>query len=156
MPRHDYDGLAWLRNHLEKLQIAGGEDNHGLHEFKLLLDRDCYDVLQPDALLSEGIGQMRKVAALAEAAYKEIAPHTWGNGIGLLANLHFAASVPNCRYLEFPHDPPSGWTAAARDQMLSETLWIDADGYVPVPDRPGFGFVLDEERIAYHTVATFA
>jgi L-alanine-DL-glutamate epimerase-like enolase superfamily enzyme len=156
LPRHDYDGLAWLHNHLDGLRIAGGEDNHGLHEFKLLLDRDCYDVLQPDALLSEGISQMRKVAALAEAAYKEVAPHTWGNGIGLLANLHFAASVPNCTFLEFPHDPPSGWTATARDQMLTETLWIDEDGNVPVPERPGFGIVLDEERIAHHTVATFA
>jgi hypothetical protein len=26
----------------------------------------------------------------------------------------------NCGYLEFPHDPPSGLTAWARDQMLAE------------------------------------
>jgi D-galactarolactone cycloisomerase len=153
LPRHDYDGLARLRGKLTRLKLAGGEDNHGLHEFRLLLDRGCYDILQPDALLSEGIFQLRKVSALAEIAGCELVPHTWGNGIGLLANLHLAASVPNCSHLEFPHDPPSGWTADARDQMLAEPLWIDEDGYVRVPDRPGFGFVLDHERIAHFTVS---
>jgi len=155
LPRHDWDGLARLRDKLDRLKLAGGEDNHGLHEFRLLVERGCYDILQPDALLSEGVFQMRKVAALAEAAGLGIVPHTWGNGIGLLANLHLAAAVPNCSHLEFPHDPPSGWTAAARDQMLAETLTIDATGHVRVPDRPGFGFELDHERIEHHTVAVF-
>ena len=152
LPRHDFDGLRRLRDKLDTLPIAGGEDNHGLHEFKLLIDRGCYDILQPDALLSEGVGQMRKVAALAEAASLEVAPHTWGNGIGLLANLHLAAAIPNCPFLEFPHDPPSGFTAAARDQMLAEPLAVDKDGVVRVPDRHGFGVMLDEERIRRHTV----
>jgi D-galactarolactone cycloisomerase len=155
LPRYDYAGLARLREKLDGIKIAGGEDNHGIHEFKLLIDRGCFDILQPDALLSEGIFQLRKVAAMAEAAHLEIAPHTWGNGIGLLANLHLAASTPNCTWLEFPHDPPSGFTASSRDQMLRETLSIDAQGLVAVPDRPGFGFILDEDRISHHTVAEF-
>jgi L-alanine-DL-glutamate epimerase-like enolase superfamily enzyme len=155
LTRHDYDGLARLRDRLDRIKIAGGEDNHGLHEFKLLIDRGCFDILQPDALLSEGVFQLRKVTAMAEAANLQVAPHTWGNGMGLLANLHLAASAPNCEWLEFPHDPPSGFTAAARDQMLLETLSIDAQGDVIVPDRPGFGFMLNEERIARHTVAQF-
>jgi D-galactarolactone cycloisomerase len=152
LPRHDYDDLARLRERLERLRIAGGEDNHGLHEFRLLLERRCYDVLTPDAMLSEGVYQLRKVAALAEAHFCEFAPHTWGNGIGFLANLHLAASTPNMSYLEYPHDPPSGWTAVARDQMLAEPLLADDQGYVTVPDRPGFGFELDHEAIEQHTV----
>jgi L-alanine-DL-glutamate epimerase-like enolase superfamily enzyme len=39
--------------------------------------------------------------------------------------------------------------------MLMEPLTIGADGAVRVPDRPGFGFVLDEDRIKRHTVATY-
>jgi D-galactarolactone cycloisomerase len=154
LPRHDYDNLSRLRDRLQTLRIAGGEDNHGLHEFRLLLERECYDVLTPDALLSEGVFQLRKVAALAEAHYCEFAPHTWGNGIGLLANLHLAASTPNCTFVEFPHDPPSGWTAASRDQMLVEPLLVGPDGYVTLPERPGFGFVLDQEAIERHTIAS--
>jgi L-alanine-DL-glutamate epimerase-like enolase superfamily enzyme len=155
LPRHDYDGIARLRDRLTTIKLAGGEDNHGLHEFKLLIDRGCYDILQPDALLSEGIFQLRKIAAMAEAAHVEVVPHTWGNGIGLLANLHLAASIPDCPFLEFPHDPPSGFTLAARDQMLVEPLAIDREGMVRVPDRPGFGFILDDERISRYTVATY-
>lgn len=155
LPRHDYDGLARLRDRLDTLSIAGGECNHGLHEFRLLIDRGCYDILQPDAVISEGIFQLWKVAALAEAAHLQVVPHTWTNGIGLLANLHLAAAIPNCFHFEFPHDPESGWTAAAGNQMLAEQPWIDADGYVPVPERPGFGFVLDDERIDHYTVASY-
>jgi L-alanine-DL-glutamate epimerase-like enolase superfamily enzyme len=155
LTRYDHDGLARLRDRLDRIRIAGGEDNHGLHEFKQLIDRGCFDILQPDALLSEGVFQLRKVAAMAEAANLEIAPHTWGNGMGLLANLHLAAASPNCGWLEFPHDPPSGYTASARDQMLRDSLQIDANGDVAVPDLPGFGFLLDEDRITHHTVASF-
>lgn len=154
LPRHDYAGLRRLRDRLGTLQLAGGENNHGVHEFKLLIEGGCYDVLQPDAVLSEGIYQLRKVAALAEAAGLHVAPHTWTHGIGLLANLHLAASVPNHSWFEFPHEPP-GWPASALSQMLVEKPWIDADGCLAVPDRPGFGFDLDEELIERYTIARF-
>jgi D-galactarolactone cycloisomerase len=154
LPRHEYGGLRRLRDRLHTLQLAGGENNHGVHEFKVLIESGCYDVLQPDAVLSAGIYQLRKVAALAESAGLQIAPHTWTHGIGLLANLHLAASVPNHSWFEFPHEPP-GWPASALSQMLVEKPWIDADGCIPVPDRPGFGFELDEELIERYTVARF-
>jgi D-galactarolactone cycloisomerase len=154
LPRHDYKGLRRLRDRLGTLQLAGGENNHGVHEFKLLIDGGCYDVLQPDAVLSEGVYQLRKVAALAEAAGLQVAPHTWTHGIGLLANLHLAASIPNHSWFEFPHEPP-GWPASALSQTLVEKPWIDADGCLAVPDRPGFGFELDQERVERYTVANF-
>ena len=68
LPRHNYDDLARLRDRLETLRVDGGEDNHGLHEFQLLLDRRCFDVLTPDALLSEGVFQLRKLAAIPPTA----------------------------------------------------------------------------------------
>jgi D-galactarolactone cycloisomerase len=153
LPRNDLTGLARLRDRLETLKLAGGEDNHGLHEFKLLLERGCFDVLQPDAVKSETASAIRHLAAFAALDGVDVVPHTWGNGMGLLVHLHLAASLPNCGYLEFPHDPPSGFTAAARDCMLAEPFAIDARGEVAVPERPGFGFELDVERVATHTVS---
>ena len=152
LPRHDHEGLRRLRDRLGTLQLAGGENNHGVHDFKLLIDRGCYDVLQPDAVLSEGVYQLRKVAAIAEAAGVLMAPHTWTHGIGLLANLQLVASIPNSSWFEFPHEPP-GWPASALSQMLAEKPWIDADGFLSVPQTPGFGFTLDEELVERHTVA---
>jgi L-alanine-DL-glutamate epimerase-like enolase superfamily enzyme len=154
LPRHEYDNLRRLRDRLGTLQLAGGENNHGIHEFKLLIDRGCYDILQPDAVLSEGVYQIRKIATLAEAAGRLVAPHTWTHGIGLLANLHMVASIPNSSWFELPNEPP-GWPAAALSQLLVEKPWIDSDGCLAVPDRPGFGFELDDDFIDRCTVERF-
>ena len=151
LPRHDHLGLRRLRDRLGTLQLAGGENNHGIHEFEALIDGGCYDVLQPDAVLSEGVYQLRKIAAMAEAAGLLLAPHTWTHGIGLLANLHLVASIPNASWFEFPHEPP-GWPSDALSQMLVSKPWIDSDGCLAVPDAPGFGFVLDEDLVERHTV----
>lgn len=153
LPRHDLTGLARLRDKLDGILLAGGEDNHGLHELVALLDRGCFDVLQPDAIKSETASAIRHLAALAALRGVDVVPHTWGNGPGVLVHLHLAAAMANCGWLEFPHDPPSGLTAAARDSVLVEPVEIDGDGWVHVPERPGFGFVLDEERAAAHTVS---
>jgi L-alanine-DL-glutamate epimerase-like enolase superfamily enzyme len=78
-------------------------------------------------------------------------PHTWTNGIGLVANLHCAAAGGNVPYIEFPYDPPN-WTPEARDFIFREPLWIDSEGYVKVPDKPGLGLDLDEEKLAKYEV----
>ena len=146
LPRYNYHQLTQLTARVD-VPIAGGELNSGLHEYRELITRDCYDIIQADAAFSEGVFQLRKVAAMAEAAYKSFIPHTWSNGIGLGANLHLAAATPNCPWFEFPVDPPA-WTNDARDFMLEEAYTVDADGNISVPDAPGFGFRLDAERIA--------
>jgi D-galactarolactone cycloisomerase len=154
LPRHDLAGLRRLRDRLGTLQLAGGENNHGVHEFRLLIEGGCYDVLQPDAVLSGGVYQLRKIAALAEAAGLQVAPHTWTHGIGLMANLHLVASISNHSWFEFPHEPP-GWPASALSQMLVDKPALDAGGCVAVPDRPGFGVTLDQELVERYTVARF-
>jgi len=58
-------------------------------------------------------------------------------------------SVPNAEWCEFPIDPPA-WTVEARDAMLAEPTAIDPDGFVTMPETPGLGIKLDEERIAAH------
>jgi len=72
------------------------------------------------------------LAALAADALD--VPHTWTNGLGLLASLHVVAGVGGGPYVEFPYDPP-GWTAERRDFFLAEPVRIDAHGYLNVP-RP--------------------
>lgn len=146
-PRHrfDYEGLARLCSEVD-ITIAGGELNQGLHEFQVLLDRDCLDKLQPDVCLAGGISMARKVAALCEARAKGFSPHTWTNGIGLLHNLHLACGVPNCEILEYPYEEP-GWVPDARDAMLADPP-RPKDGVLEAPQRPGLGCDLDPEAMA--------
>ena len=148
---YDYDGLAELRRQVN-LRIAGGELNQGFHEFKIFLEKDCFDVYQPDVTFAGGFFQCRQIAAMAQAHGKMVSPHTWTNGIGLAANLHFAASLGHCPYLEFPYDPPN-WTPETRDFMLAEPFRIDGEGYVKVPQGPGLGIELDEEKLKKYEAA---
>jgi L-alanine-DL-glutamate epimerase-like enolase superfamily enzyme len=143
---YDYDGLAELRSHLTTLRLAGGELNRGPEEIKTYLEKGCFDVYQPDCTFIGGISTTRKIAALVQAAGKVFTPHTWTNGIGLVANLHCAAAAERVPYIEFPYDPPN-WTPEARDFIFREPLTIDSEGYVRVPQGPGLGIELDEEKM---------
>ena len=148
--RYNYQQLAQLTAQVD-IPIAGGELNSGLHEYRDLINLNCYDIIQADAAFSEGVFQLRKIAALAEIAYKPFIPHTWSNGIGLGANLHLAAATPNCPWFEFPVDPPA-WSDEARDFMLAEPYDVDEAGRITVPEAPGFGFRLNPEAIEKYTV----
>lgn len=63
--------------------------------------------LRPAWAPGRGLSQLRKMATLAEVAFKKFILHMWPNGIGLGANLHLAASLPNCPWFAFPVDSPS-------------------------------------------------
>ena len=145
LDRYNFDGLTRLCAAVDLL-IAGGENNRGLHEFRWLIERDCYDVLQPEALVTEGIGQLRKIAAMAEMHHKLVAPHHGGGGVGLAAHLHLCAAIPNASFLEVFNDPPC-MTSDIFQWYLTEPLKVDMEGYVSVPQKPGLGVELDEEKI---------
>ena len=88
----------------------------------------------------------RTIADVALARNRWFTPHTWTNGLGLLANLHVVAGVGGGPFVEFPYDPP-GWTPQRRDAFLAEPIRPDADGLLRVPQRPGLGVMLDEVSI---------
>ena len=145
LPGTDVKGLASLRAQ-SGMRIAGGEMVRTPDELLDYLHADSLDVYQPDVVLAGGMSRARMVAELALLRNRWFSPHTWTNGLGLLANLHVAAGVGGGPYLEFPYDPP-GWTVERRDFFLAEPVRIDADGCVAVPQRPGLGAVLDPDAI---------
>jgi L-alanine-DL-glutamate epimerase-like enolase superfamily enzyme len=143
----DLRGLAALRASAPGVRIAGGEMTRTFAEILAALDADAFDVYQPDVVLAGGLLRTRTVAELALARNRWFTPHTWTNGIGLLANLHVAAGVGGGPYLEFPYDPPD-WTPERRDAGLAEPIRPDRDGLLHVPARSGLGAVLDEAAVA--------
>lgn len=147
----DLDGLRALRA-TGLVPVAGGEMARGLGALLDLLAADAYDVYQPDVVLACGLTRARSFADLVHARGRRFSPHTWSDGLGLLANLHVAAAVGAGPFLEVPWDPP-GWTPARRDPMLVAPLDIGPDGALAVPDRPGLGAELDHDRVAALTVA---
>jgi len=143
----DLRGLAALRASATGVRIAGGEMTRTFPEALAALDADAFDVYQPDVVLAGGMLRTRTLAELALARNRWFTPHTWTNGLGLLANLHVAAGVGGGPFIEYPYDPP-GWTPERRDAFLAEPIRPDRDGVLRVPPRPGLGAVLDETAIA--------
>ncbi len=147
----DLPGMRMLRE-TTGVRIAGGEMVRDFDDLRRALDADALDVFQPDVVLALGISGARTLADLVLRRNRWFTPHTWTNGIGVLANLHVCCGVGGGPYLEYPYDPP-GWTPERRDFMLTEPVRIDGEGWLNVPDAPGLGVELDEEAVAHHAAA---
>ena len=137
-----------------KVPIAGGELNGGWQEFKVMLEKGSYDVYQPDATMGGGIGDARKVLDACRERRLGYTPHTWTNGLGFLINLHVYAAGPRRYPIEYPYEPP-GWVPEARDGILAEPIRVAADSTVALPDAPGLGIELDEDKLARYSEKYF-
>jgi L-alanine-DL-glutamate epimerase-like enolase superfamily enzyme len=144
--RSDREGMKRLREMVD-IRIAGGEMTRELYEFRDLIIDGCLDVVQPDAALVGGITGLRRVALMAEEHNLIFTPHTWTNGMGVVANAHLTAGLVEAPYLEMPYDPPE-WSLDRRDFMMEKPLGIDKEGWVVLSDEPGMGYSLDDKRLA--------
>jgi len=151
LPGMDMDGLATLRRKLD-IPIAGAETEVGIKRYRELLQRECFDIVQPDAAFSGGILETRKIGVVAEAFGVQCIPHIWGTAHSVAANLQLAATLPNCAWMECPHDPP-GYPLEVRDMLLTEPLGPDADGYVTVPQGPGLGVEINWDVVEQYRVS---
>jgi len=143
----DPEGYRALRARTS-LRLAAGELVRGSGEARDLVTRGLVDVLQADALFAGGIGGCRRLAALAELHGRAWSPHTWSNGLGLVANLHAALAFSSVPWIEVPFDPPA-WSAKRRDWLLPEPLEIAADGTIAPPEGPGLGVELDLDALEH-------
>lgn len=143
--RGDLAGMRALRD-ATPIRIAGGEMTRELHEFRALIEGRCLDVLQPDAALVGGVTGLRRVALMAREAGVAFTPHSWTNGIGVLANAHLTAGLAEAAWLEWPYDPPD-WSLERRDFPLAAPL-VAARGVLALTEAPGLGVMLDEDRLA--------
>ena len=144
--RADRDGMRALREATD-VRIAGGEMTRELHEFRDLVVGDCLDVLQPDVALVGGISGLRRVAFMAQEHNLAFTPHTWTNGMGVMANAHLTARCTDAPWLEYPYDPPE-WGLDRRDYMMAEPLRVDAAGWIVLPETAGMGYAPDEAVLA--------
>ncbi len=139
--------------------LATGESLYSRFEFLRLLRAQGCDIIQPDICAVGGLLEMRKIAAIAEAHYVTVAPHNPMGPLATAINVHFAASQPNFRILEYrlPQGPgyafESGGSKAVSDfrgeARYVRDPYLPKDGYLELrPDRPGWGVEMDEEVLA--------
>lgn len=139
----NFDAMKKLSQQV-RVPLASGEANYMIHEFRPMIEHQVVDFVQPDICCCGGILTMKKIAAMAEAQYLRVAPHNPMSPLAAAVNVHFAASTPNFHILEY-HAPDSG----AWKDVLQEPLMVNKDGYIDIPNKPGFGVELNEEAFKH-------
>jgi len=81
----DYNGNAALKKY-SKVKISGAELNYGWDEIKIMFEKDCFHIYQPDATFAGGIAQVKQVIDACREKKRLYTPHTWTNGIGFYIN----------------------------------------------------------------------
>jgi len=125
--------------HGTHLPIATGERIFTKWGFRELLEKKAASILQPDLCHAGGITEGRIIAGMAEAYYIPIAPHNPMGPISLAAGLHLAASIPNFLVQE---------QVSLGEGYLKNPFKLQKDGTVLIPEGPGLGVELDEDKIA--------
>lgn len=123
------------------LPMATGERFYSIQQFKELIDRKIVSLIRPDVSLAGGFTQIKKIAAIAEAAFVGIFPHLMGSPVNIAAFVQFAASIPNYVLME------SLTNADAFNEIVDQPPQRDG-GYIIVPDRPGIGLEINEARLS--------
>ena len=137
-------------NEMERLHSAGLGVNLALGErfctrwgFREFLERRAVDVVQPDICHAGGIGELRKIATMAEVYGISIAPHNPYGPVALAAAVHLAAATSNFLILEYCRRTPLFF------EVQKQGITIN-DGHAELPTAPGLGVELDEDLIAEH------
>lgn len=124
--------------------LATGERLFTRWGFRTLLEKQLVSVIQPDLCHAGGISEVRRIAAMAETYYVQVAPHNPYGPVSTAACLHLCAAIPNFLILEYV------WTNEPwRSRMQrGDTPMRAVNGYLELPEAPGLGIDLDEEVLA--------
>lgn len=132
------DGYARIRQ-ASPVPISGGEHEYTRWGVKQLLDAGAVDVLQPDIYWAGGISEMVKICAIASTYGIPVVPH--GHSVQATVNLIAAQPESLCPLVEYLIK----WNQV-HQFFLARPLRPEG-GVVRLPDLPGLGMELAEDRI---------
>ena len=143
VPPENLDEMARVARSTS-IPIATGERLASKHEFVHVLNKQAASILQPALGRSGGILEGKKIAALAEAHYAQIAPHLYCGPIEGAANIQLDTCSPNFLIQEGIQT----WGGFHAKILKSPIQW--QDGYIIPPTEPGIGVELNENVAAQH------
>ncbi|MFA6110266.1 MAG: mandelate racemase/muconate lactonizing enzyme family protein [Candidatus Latescibacterota bacterium] len=149
LPADNLEGYARLADAVDTRIAAGDWGFATRYEFEDLMVRGRVDVVQPSSVRSGG---MREITRIAEAAYRRgllCIPHAWCHLVGVAAEIHLAAVLPNMPFFETPLAFPD---SPVISELLEPRLEVGPDGRIAVPERPGLGFELNPRVLAQYRV----
>lgn len=130
------------------IPIASGERLTTKYEFHRLLTDGGVSILQMNLGRCGGLLEAKKIAALAEVHYAQIAPHLYNGPIGAAASFQLAACTPNFLIQESIET----WGGFHAEVLKKPLPW--EDGYVIPSREPGLGVELDMDVVRRHSPYT--
>ncbi|MDD3214594.1 MAG: mandelate racemase/muconate lactonizing enzyme family protein [Eubacteriales bacterium] len=128
------------------LNVTAGEELCHIDEFDAYIDEGCVDILQPDMSRCGGLTVAKKVRDRAAQAGIPIIPHNFKSGLLMSATLQYIAALPNALYLEY-----CGQETVLSRSLITEPISVQ-NGWVTIPDRPGFGVELNWDTVNRYRV----
>lgn len=125
--------LADYRRHAG-IAVCGSETLASQGAFRDLLAAHALDIVMLDLSWCGGVTEAKKIATLADAYQKPIAPHDCTGPVVLWASLHLALASPNAIFQEVVR----AFLATFYKDLVTE-LPVLEHGFLLRPDRPGLG-----------------
>ncbi len=124
-----------------RMPIATGERLYTRWAFKDVVSKGVADIIQPDVILTGGILETKKIAAMAEAYDFAVAPHAPYGPIALAATFQVDACTPNVfiqeQSLNIHYNKGK---IDLLDFVKNKEIFTFRDGFAKVPQLPGLGF----------------
>ncbi|HEX4212820.1 MAG TPA: mandelate racemase/muconate lactonizing enzyme family protein [Candidatus Dormibacteraeota bacterium] len=112
----------------------------GRGAFRDLLEERVAGIVMLDLSWCGGLTEAKKIASMAEAYHRPVAPHDCTGPVVLTASTHLSVNAPNAMIQETVRAFYRGWY-----QELVTQLPTVADGHVAPPPGPGLGTDLRPE-----------
>ena len=138
----DHQGLLEVRRRAP-MAIATGENDFSVGGLRDVIANRAADIIMPNVTRAAGLTGALKIAAFAEGHGLEIAPHGVGSIVGLAASLHLMATISNGLIYEY-----NQLANPMRDDLAP--LPPFRDGLLGIPDGPGLGVVLDNDKVGFY------
>lgn len=148
VPYWDIDGMARVTRAVDT-PILADESIFSMHDAVAIIKQGAADIINLKVGKVGGLNVSRKIAAFAEAAG---IPCMVGSmleiWIGTAAGAHFALATKNVSYESELIGPPMYTFDVVKEGYRY------AGGFLEVPDKPGLGMELDEEKLGKALAAT--
>jgi len=127
------DALAELASKT-RVPITASETLTSRYAFRELLEKKAVGIVMLDPGWVGGISEAKRVATLAEAYHRPVAPHDCTGPVVYAAGTHLCLATPNAMIQEGVRAYYHGWY----QDVLTELPHAE-NGYVAAPSGPGLG-----------------
>ena len=120
-----------------RVPVCASETLAGRWSHRELLESGAAAIVMPDIAWCGGLTEAKKIASMAEAYHRPIAPHDCNGPVTFMASVHLSLNAPNALVQESVRAFYSGWYR----ELVTQIPVIES-GHILAPQGAGLGIEL--------------